>query len=71
MKLTVNFCDNCGRAVRKKTDHELFKRAVVLVAGTLDIPDELEQAKPELELYTNYRVSRLPKYATAIQKPEF
>lgn len=71
MKLTVHFCDNCGCAVWKKADHELFKGAIVLLAGSLDDPGELEQAKPEVELYTKYRVSWLPKIDQIAEKPEF
>lgn len=71
MKLTAHFCDNCGCAVWKKADHELFKGAVVLLAGTLDNPEELEQTKPEVELYTKYRVSWLPKIDHIMEKQAF
>lgn len=71
MKLTVHFCDNCGCAVFKTADHDLFTGSIVLLAGTLDKPDELEQAKPGVELYTKYKVSWLPKYELAMQKSGF
>lgn len=71
MKITVNFCDNCGCAAWKKADHELFKGAVVLLAGTLDDPELLEQAKPEVELYTKYRASWLPKIDQIMETSEF
>lgn len=71
MKLTVHFCDNCGTAVYKKADHDLFRGCVVLLAGTLDDQNGLEQAKPEMELFTKYRAPWLKRLDWATQKEEF
>lgn len=71
MKLTVNFCDNCGSTIYKIADHELFRGNAVVQAGALDDPQGLEQAKPELEVYTKYRAPWLPNLDWAMKKPEF
>lgn len=69
MKLTVNFCNKCGSTIYKT--HEKFPGMVVILAGTLDEPDALEQAKPEAELYYQYRVKWLPEFGWAEKKMEF
>lgn len=68
-KLTFSFCDNCGCTVYKA--HESFPGSVVVLAGTLDEPDALEQAKPEMELWTKHRVSWLSSLPGTEQKVEF
>ncbi|KAL4780305.1 Mss4-like protein [Aspergillus varians] len=68
-KLTVNFCSICGCAVYKT--HELFPGMVVILAGTLDEPGALEQAKPEAELYSQHRVKWMPEFEWAEQRVEF
>lgn len=52
-------------------DHDLFKGSIALLAGTLDKPEELEQAKAGVEFYTKYKVSWLPTYELAMQKTRF
>lgn len=69
LKLTINFCDNCGCVIYKT--HESFPGSVVALAGTLDEPDGLEQAKPDMELWTKHRVSWLSSLQGAEQKLEF
>lgn len=55
----------------KIADNELLRGSVVLLAGTLDDPDALAQAKPEVELYTKYRVPWISKLDWAGQRPGF
>ncbi|KAJ5371901.1 hypothetical protein N7517_003907 [Penicillium concentricum] len=69
MKLTINFCSKCGCYIYKT--HEKFPGMVVILAGTLDAPDALEQAKPEAELYSQHRVRWLPDFGWAEKKVEF
>ena len=68
-KLTVNFCDDCGCAIYKT--HESFPGNAIVLAGTLDEPEALEQAKPEAELFTKHRVQWLSSLEGAKQKMEF
>ncbi|KAF7716340.1 GFA domain-containing protein [Penicillium ucsense] len=68
-KLTVFFCENCGSSVYKT--HGLFPEKVVLLAGTLDDADGLEQAKPQVELFVKHRPSWLHGLDWADQKMEF
>lgn len=68
-KLTVYFCGDCGSAIYKT--HELFPGMVVILAGTLDDPQGVEQAKPVVELYSKHRVSWLPGFSWTEQKDEF
>lgn len=68
-KLTVNFCSTCGSTIYKT--HEKFPGMVVVLTGTLDGLDALEQGKPEAELYAQYRVSWIPDFNWAEQRPEF
>lgn len=68
-KLTVNFCDNCGCSIYKM--HDSFPGNAIILAGTLDEPDGLEQAKPDAELYTKHRVPWLSSLEGAKQKMEF
>ncbi|KAJ5466684.1 hypothetical protein N7539_009413 [Penicillium diatomitis] len=67
--LTVFFCGDCGSAVYKT--HGLFPEKVVLLAGTLDDADGLEQAKPQVELFVKHRPSWLNGLDWADQKMEF
>ncbi|CAP98651.1 hypothetical protein E8E15_010521 [Penicillium rubens] len=69
MKLTVHFCSKCGCSIYKT--HEKFPGMVVILAGTLDGPDALEQSKPEAELYSQHRVGWLPNFDWAEQREEF
>ncbi|KGO77599.1 Glutathione-dependent formaldehyde-activating enzyme/centromere protein V [Penicillium italicum] len=69
MKLTVHFCGNCGCTIYKT--HEKFPGMVVILAGTLDEPDALEQSKPEAEFYSQYRAGWVPKFGWAEQRVEF
>lgn len=69
MKLTVYFCGECGCAVYKT--HEKFPGMVVVLAGTLDGPNELEKWKPEAELYSQHRTAWLPDFTWAEQRTEF
>ncbi|KAJ5520814.1 hypothetical protein N7463_001267 [Penicillium fimorum] len=69
MKLTVNFCSKCGCSIYKT--HEKFPGMVVILAGTLDAPNALEQSKPEAELYSQHRVGWLPTFGWAEQRVEF
>lgn len=68
-KLTVYFCGDCGSTLYKT--HELFPGKVVVLAGTLDDAEGLEQAKPQVELFTKHRASWLPVLSWADQKDEF
>lgn len=68
-KLTVYFCGDCGSTIYKT--HELFPGMVVILAGTLDDPQGLEQAKPVVELFSKHRVSWLPGFSWTEQKEEF
>jgi hypothetical protein len=68
-KLTVYFCGDCGTTIYKT--HELFPGMVVILAGTLDDPQGLEQAKPMVELFSKHRVSWLPGLSWTEQKEEF
>lgn len=68
-KLTVSFCDTCGCTIYK--EHESFPESVIVLAGTLDDPDALEQARPEMELWTKHRVSWLSGLQGTEQKVEF
>lgn len=69
MKLIIHFCDNCGCAIYKI--HESFPGKAIVLAGTLDGPEELEQAKPELEFYTKHRAAWLSSLNGATQRMEF
>ncbi|KAJ5216417.1 uncharacterized protein N7498_002824 [Penicillium cinerascens] len=68
-KMTVKFCGECGCAIYKT--HESYPGTVVILAGTLDDPEGLEQSKPERELFTKHRFSWLPGLKWAEQTPEF
>lgn len=68
-KLTIYFCGDCGSTIYKT--HELFPGSVVVLAGTLDDANGLEQAKPQVELFTKRRPSWLPGLSWAEQKDEF
>ena len=71
MKLTVHFCDNCGGVIYKTADNDLFRGYAIVQAGTLDDQEGLEQAKPEMELYTKYRAPWLSNLDWAAQKQGF
>ncbi|KAJ5819755.1 hypothetical protein N7474_005346 [Penicillium riverlandense] len=71
MKLTVNFCGNCGGAIYKTADRETFAGLAIVQMGTIDEPDILKQVRPGMELYTKYRVPWLSSLEDTIQKPEF
>jgi hypothetical protein len=71
MKLTVYFCDKCGGVIYKTGDREEFQNFIVLLAGTLDDPDEREIAQPQQELYTKHRPPWLSELTGAAQKNEF
>ncbi|KAJ5669295.1 hypothetical protein N7462_010365 [Penicillium macrosclerotiorum] len=68
-KLTINFCGECGGTVYKT--HESFPGSIIILAGTLDDPDGLEQSKPSQELFSKHRVSWLSGLSWAEQKQEF
>lgn len=69
MELTVYFCSECGCTIYKT--HEKFPGMVVVLAGTLDGPNGLEEHKPEAELYSQHRVSWVPDFTWAEQRTEF
>lgn len=68
-ELTSYFCAECGCAIYKT--HGSFPGCVIVLAGTLDGPEVLEQCKPEAELFSKYRVSWLVGVDGAEGKPEF
>lgn len=68
-ELKVNFCAECGCAVYKT--HGSFPGCVVVLAGTLDEGMDLEECKPEAELWGRHRVSWVVGVEGAAQKLEF
>lgn len=65
--MTTHFCGDCGCTIYKT--HESFKDSVIVLAGTLDGPEELEKCRPDAELFAKkHRVSWLPCVEGAVQE---
>jgi hypothetical protein len=71
MKITPEFCAECGTAVMKKLTGP-FLGMVIVQCGTLDDKDELALlAKPDAELWIKYRVPWLAPIEGTQQCQEF
>ncbi|KAK3637389.1 hypothetical protein LTR56_008719 [Elasticomyces elasticus] len=55
MTLTPHFCGNCGSFICKTVDDDRFRGCHIVMAGTLDAEND-HVAKPEMELWTKYRL---------------
>jgi len=71
MKITVNFCGNCGGAIYKTADGESFAGMAVVQMGTIDELGIFEKVKPGMELYTKYRAPWLSSLEGTTQRTEF
>lgn len=71
MTLTYSFCGNCGCNLFKLGSGDAFKGVVLIQAGSLDDPEEVERAEPQAELYVSKRVKWLPTLAGKDQVLEF
>jgi hypothetical protein len=71
LQVTVYFCGDCGCHIYKTGDRQGFKGVAVIQVGTLDEPESLRKAKPDMELWTKYRASWLPQFEGAALKSEF
>jgi hypothetical protein len=71
MHLTLHFCGNCGCLLYKTADRKEFEDGVILLAGTLDDPQALDDAKPEAEFFVNERPSWWPALDDAKQLQGF
>jgi hypothetical protein len=69
MKLEITFCGECGCTIYKT--HESFPGKIIILAGTRDDPEGLEESRPEQELFVKHRVSWLSSLNGANQKQEF
>ncbi|KAJ5387259.1 hypothetical protein N7509_009800 [Penicillium cosmopolitanum] len=69
MKLEITFCGECGCTIYKT--HESFPGKIIILAGTLDNLDGLEESTPEQELFVKHRASWLTSLDGAEQKLEF
>lgn len=56
MLLDISFCGDCGVSICKVGHAPMFDGHVLVLAGTLDSKDGLEEAKPDAELYVKERV---------------
>ncbi|KAL6872121.1 Mss4-like protein [Trichoderma novae-zelandiae] len=70
-KLTVFFCDNCGSALYKQGDAEMFAPVSLVQAGTLDGPAKDKVSAPSTELNVKLRASWLAEVRGAAQKQGF
>lgn len=61
MPITFHFCSDCGTKCWKTAGG--WPGAKIIFAGTLDGETDLEDAKPDAELWTKYRVGWAPKTA--------
>lgn len=61
------FCDNCGTTLW--TENGILEGKKIVKAGVLD-KEELENAKPKVELYASGRVGWVPAVENADQKPQ-
>ncbi|GIJ85585.1 hypothetical protein Asppvi_004444 [Aspergillus pseudoviridinutans] len=71
MHMTLHFCGNCGSLLYKTADRKEFEGGVIVLAGTLDDPRALDDAKPEAEFFVKHRASWWPALADAKQLQEF
>ncbi|KAL6241560.1 hypothetical protein RBB50_011583 [Rhinocladiella similis] len=71
MTLTYSFCENCGCNLFKVGSGDAFKGVILVQAGSLDDPEEVQKAEPEAELYVSKRVEWLPSLAGKGQVLEF
>ncbi|RHZ53848.1 uncharacterized protein CDV56_107558 [Aspergillus thermomutatus] len=71
MHLTLRFCGTCGCPLYKTADRQEVEGGVIILAGTLDDPRALDDAKPEAEFFVKDRASWWPALADAKQLPEF
>lgn len=70
MKMSYNFCGNCGTKIYKEGDAEDFKGIFIVQAGTLD-EGGLEKVKVGAELWVKERVGWLGEQGGAVQCQEF
>jgi hypothetical protein len=71
MHLTLHFCGNCGCLLYKTADRKEFEDGVIVLAGTLDDPQALDDAKPEAEFFVKERPSWWPALDDAKQLQGF
>lgn len=60
MHMTLHFCEACGCLLYKTADRKDFEGGVIVLAGTLDDPHALDDAKPEAEFFVKDRASWWP-----------
>ena len=62
------FCETCGATVGR--DASPFPHIRVIKLGTLDNLEDVNWAKPQREIYTDARVSWVPKFEGCEQVPK-
>ncbi|KAF9886726.1 hypothetical protein FE257_011103 [Aspergillus nanangensis] len=60
MHMTTHFCSECGCVLYKTADRKDFQDDVIVLAGTLDDPNALDEIKPSAEFFVRERASWWP-----------
>ncbi|KAJ5779185.1 hypothetical protein N7457_006905 [Penicillium paradoxum] len=71
MDITVFFCGNCGSTIYKKATEQTFYGLIILLAGTVDEGEGVEQAAPEREFWVKHRAKWVQPVVGALQDQEF
>lgn len=69
--LTKFFCGDCGTAIYKHADADMFQDISLVQSGTLDGSARDKISKPSSELNVKLRASWLAEVSTAVQKQGF
>ena len=68
MPMHLSFCGDCGTALCKTADADMFRNMVIVFTGTLDDGGEALNKAPQAELWTKYRADWTGKVGSGKMK---